>query len=202
MARCWPPWMLAPAARAFGVPLARWQSVLAATREWAERVGTQEVRVAVAGVDPGYDSEPATVAMLIGNPPWARFVAPQQPAALLLSHDRPSLYLWTIEDAETEALLGRVGEQVWQQPLGAGRPDARLYRLPPAASADLGIPLTPLSPEPVFDAGLALVGYAFPETIRAGEEAEVTLVWRVFDPSAGGAAARFHGVQSRGHGQR
>ena len=169
-------------ARAFGVPLARWQSVLAATREWAERVGTQEVRVAVAGVDPGYDSEPATVAMLIGNPPWARFVAPQQPAALLLSHDRPSLYLWTIDDKETEALLGRVGEQVWHQPLGMGRADARLYRLPPAASADLGIPLTQLSPEPVFDAGLELAGYAFPETVRAGEEAVITLVWRVLDP--------------------
>jgi hypothetical protein len=169
-------------ARAFGVPLARWQSVLAATREWAARVGTQEVRVAVAGVDPGYDSEPATVAMLIGNPPWARFVAPQQPAALLLSHDRPSLYLWTIDDKETEALLGRVGEQVWQQPLGMGRADARLYRLPPAVSADLGIPLTQLSPEPVFDAGLELAGYAFPETVRAGEEAVITLVWRVLDP--------------------
>ena len=169
-------------ARAFGVPLARWQDVTSATREWAARLGTQEVRVAVDGVDPGYDSEPAAVAMLIGSPPWARFVAPQEPAALLLSHERPSLYLWTIEDAETEALLGRVGEQVWQQSLGAGRADARLYRLPPAASADLGIPLTPLSPEPAFDAGMALVGYAFPETIHAAEEAEVTLVWRVLDP--------------------
>jgi len=71
---------------------------------------------------------------------------------------------------------------VWQQPLGMGRADARLYRLPPAASADLGIPLTQLSPEPVFDAGLELAGYAFPETVRAGEEAVITLVWRVLDP--------------------
>ena len=78
---------------------ARWQEVLALTRESAARLGTQEVRVAVAGVDPGYDSEPAAVAMLLGNPPWARFVAPQEPAALLLSHDHPSLYLWAIEDA-------------------------------------------------------------------------------------------------------
>ena len=57
-------------ARAFGVPLARWQQVLTATRESAVDLGTQEVRVAVDGVDPGYDSEPAAVAMLIGNPPW------------------------------------------------------------------------------------------------------------------------------------
>jgi hypothetical protein len=169
-------------ARAFGVPFARWQGVLAATREWASLLGTQEVRVAVDGTDPGYDSEPATVAMLIGNPPWARFVAPQQPAALLLSHERSSLYLWTIDDKETETLLDRVGEQVWQQSLGSGRADARLYHLPPATSADLGIPLTPLSPEPVFDAGMALMGYAFPETFQAGEEAVITLVWRVLDP--------------------
>lgn len=171
-------------ARAFGVPLARWQSVLSATRDWAARLGTQEVRVAVNGLDPGYDSEAATVALLIGNPPWARFVAPQQPAALLLSQERPSLYLWTVADAETEALLGRVGELIWQQPLGVGRPDARLYRLPPAQDADLGIPLTQLAPEPVFDVGLALAAYAFPKTIRAGDEVEVTLVWRVLDPSA------------------
>jgi hypothetical protein len=157
--------------------------MLAATREWASRLGTLEVRVAVDGLDPGYDGEPAAVALLIGNPPWARFVSPQEPAALLLSHARSSLYLWTIEDAETEGLLDRAGELVWSQPLGADRPDARLYRLPPAESADLGLPLVRLSPEPVFDAGLALTGYAFPEAAEAGEEAEVTLVWRVLDPT-------------------
>ncbi len=171
-------------ASAFGVPLSRWQETLATTRDWAARLGTQEVRVAVDGVDPGYDSEPAAVAMLIGSPPWARFVSPQQPAALLLAHDRPSLYLWAIQDAGTEALLDRVGELVWERPLGAGHAAARLYRLPPAESADLGIPLVRLSPEPVFDAGMALVGYAFPETVKAEEAAEVTLVWRVLDPSS------------------
>ena len=169
-------------AQAFGIPLARWQEVLALTRESAARLGTQEVRVAVAGVDPGYDSEPAAVAMLLGNPPWARFVAPQEPAALLLSHDHPSLYLWAIEDAETEALLGKVGELVWRKPLGDGHAAASLYRLPPAEAADLGIPLVQLSPEPVFDAGMALIGYAFPDSVHAGEETEVTLVWRVLDP--------------------
>ena len=171
-------------ARAFGVPLARWQQVLTATREAAVDLGTQEVRVAVNGVDPGYDSEPAAVAMLLGSPPWARFVAPQAPAALLLSHDRPSLYLWAIEDPGTEALLNTVGELIWQQPLGEGHAAASLYRLPPAETADLGIPLTRLSPEPVFDAGMALIGYAFPESAHAGDEMEVTLLWRVLDPSS------------------
>jgi hypothetical protein len=170
-------------AQAFGVPLARWQQVLTATRESAARLGTQEVRVAVAGVDPGYDSEPAAVAMLLGSPPWARFVAPQEPAALLLAHDRPSLYLWAIEDPGTEALLGKVGELIWRQPLGDGHAAASLYRLPPAETANLGIPLVKLSPEPVFDAGMALVGYAFPESAGAGEENVVTLVWRVLDSS-------------------
>ena len=169
-------------ARAFGVPLARWQQVLTATREAAVDLGTQEVRVAVDGVDPGYDSEPAAVAMLIGSPPWARFVAPQEPAALLLAHDRPSLYLWAIDDPGTEALLGKVGELIWQKPLGDGHAAASLYRLPPAGSADLGIPLVRLSPEPVFDAGMALIGYAFSEPARAGDEMEVTLLWRVLDP--------------------
>jgi hypothetical protein len=169
-------------ARAFGVPLARWQQVLTATRELATELGTQEVRVAVDGVDPGYDSEPAAVAMLIGSPPWARFVAPQEPAALLLSLDRPSLYLWAIKDPGTEALLGQVGELIWQKPLGDGHAAASLYRLPPAEAADLGIPLVRLSPEPVFDAGMALIGYAFPESAHAGEEIEVTLLWRVLDP--------------------
>ena len=171
-------------ARAYGVPLARWQEVLALTRESAARLGTQEVRVAVAGMDPGYDSEPAAVAMLLGSPPWARFVAPQEPAALLLSHDHPSLYLWAIEDPGTEALLGKVGELVWRKPLGDGHADATLYRLPPAETADLGIPLVKLSPEPVFDAGMALSGYAFPESAHAGDEIEVTLLWRVLDPPA------------------
>ena len=152
------------------------------TRESAVDLGTQEVRVAVAGVDPGYDSEPAAVAMLLGSPPWARFVAPQEPAALLLSHDRPSLYLWAIEDPGTEVLLGKVGELIWQQPLGDGHAAASLYRLPPAEAADLGIPLVKLSPEPVFDVGMALIGYAFPESARAGDEIEVTLLWRVLDP--------------------
>ena len=169
-------------ARAFGVPLARWQQVLTATREAAVDLGTQEVRVAVDGVDPGYDSEPAAVAMLLGSPPWARFVAPQEPAALLLSHDRPSLYLWAIEDPGTEALLNKVGELIWQKPLGEGHAAASLYRLPPAETADLGIPWVKLTPEPVFDAGMALIGYAFPESARAGDEIEVTLLWRVLDP--------------------
>lgn len=170
-------------ATAFGVPLSRWQETLATTRAWAAQLGVQEVRVAVDGVDPGYDSEPAVVAMLLGSPPWARFVSPQRPAALLLAHDRPSLYLWAIRDAGTEVLLDRVGELVWERPLGDGHAEARLYRLPPAESADLGLPLVRLAPEPVFDAGLALVGYAFPETVKAEEAAEVTLVWRVLDPS-------------------
>ena len=71
---------------------------------------------------------------------------------------------------------------IWQKPLGDGHAAASLYRLPPAEAADLGIPLVKLSPEPVFDAGMALIGYAFPESAHAGDEIEVTLLWRVLDP--------------------
>jgi hypothetical protein len=167
---------------AFGIPLAQWQATLATTRAWAAQLETDQVRVAVEGVDPGYASEPAAVALLIGNPPWARFVAPQSPAALLLAHDRPSLYLWAIEDPETEALLRRAGEVVWQAPAYEGHAPVHLYHLPPAAEADLGLRVTRLTPEPVFDVGLALAGYAFPDALQGEEGGIVTLIWRVTDP--------------------
>lgn len=166
----------------FGVPLTRWRETLAVIQDWAARLGTQEVRVAVDGVDPGYDNEPAAVALLIGNPPWARFVAPQTPASLLLSQDRPSLYFWAIQDPATEALLDQAGAVVWETPLGEGHAPARLYRLPAAVDADLGLAFTRLDPAPIFDAGIALVGYAFPVDIRPEKEAVVTLVWRVLEP--------------------
>lgn len=166
----------------FGVPLARWRETLAVTQDWAARLGTQQVRIAVDGVDPGYDNEPAAVALLIGSPPWARFVAPQTPASLLLSQDRPSLYLWAIQDPTTEALLDQAGTVVWEAPLGDGHAPARLYRLPAAADADLGLAVTRLDPAPTFDAGIALVGYAFPADVKPEAEAVVTLIWRVLEP--------------------
>ncbi len=165
---------------AFGVSLKRWQVTLAEARSWAARLGTQEIRVAVDGVDPGYDGEPAAVALLVGNPPWARFVAPASPPALLLSYDRPSLYLWTIHSPETEQALDRLGERVWECELAEGHAPARLYRLPPAQAADLGIQR--LDPLPAFDAGLALIGYRFSDAAQAEKPFQVTLVWRVLDP--------------------
>jgi hypothetical protein len=169
-------------ATTFGPPLARWNTVLAAARGWAGRLDTQEVRVAVNGVDPGYDGEPAAVAALIGNPPFARFVAPTTPPALLLAHDRPSLYLWTVDAPATERQLGEFGAVVWTGELAAGRPPARLYRLPPATAAALEI--QPLAPAPVFDVGLMLLGYKLPEAARAGAPFQATMVWRVLDPPA------------------
>jgi hypothetical protein len=163
-----------------GVPLRTWQQVTGAARNLARAEGTQEVRVAVRGVDPGYDGEPAAVATLIGNPPFARFVAPTSPPALLLSYDRPSLYLWTIDAPQTEARLRQLGEQVWEMSMAPGRPLARIYRLPPADGQALNY--TPLEPAPVFDAGMMLLGYRFPENARADEPVPVTLVWRVLEP--------------------
>lgn len=166
-------------AAAFGAPLARWQNVLTETRAWARQLGTDQVRVAVRGVDPGQQSDPAAVATLIGNPPFARFVAPASPPALLLADGRESLYLWTLQDAETETWLERLGDRVWEGTLAADLPPARLYRLPPASLADLRA--LSLDPPADFDAGLSLVGYRLPENARAGEPFEVTLVWKVLD---------------------
>jgi 4-amino-4-deoxy-L-arabinose transferase-like glycosyltransferase len=167
---------------AFGIPLRRWQEVLAEARAWAARLNTQEIRVAVQGVDPGYESEPAVVATLIGNPPWARFVAPTSPTALLLAYEHPSLYLWTIHAPEAEQALQRWGELVWEGRLANGHPPARFYRLPAASQVNLG--LTLLDPQPVFDVGIALMGYSFPPVARAGRPLQVTLAWRVLNPPA------------------
>jgi hypothetical protein len=165
---------------AFGVPLQRWQAMLSEARSWATRLGTQEIRVAVQGVDPGYDSEPAVVAALIGNPPWARFVAPAAPAALLLAYERPSLYLWTLQAPEAEQALRQWGELVWEGVLASDHPPARLYRLPAANQVDLRF--IPLSPQPTFNVGMALMGYIFPTVAEADQPLQVTLIWRVFDP--------------------
>jgi hypothetical protein len=167
-------------ASTFGPPLKRWTEATVQARAWAARLDVQEVRVAVNGVDPGYQGEPAAIASLIGSPPFARFVEPSSPAALLLAHDRPSLYLWAVDAAETEARLAQIGERVWEGVLVQGRAPVRLYRLPSATALDLGVQR--LEPPPTFDAGLSLIGYALPVDARAGQPFQVTLVWRVLDP--------------------
>ena len=169
-------------AATFGPPLGRWIEAVDAARLWAGRLGTQEVRVAVNGVDPGYEGEPAAVAALIGNPPFARFVAPTSPPALLLAHGRPSLYLWAVDAAEAERRLAELGELVWAGELAAGHPPARLYRLPPATA--IGLEYATFERPPVFDCGLMLLGYRLPAAARGGEPLEVTLIWRVLEPPA------------------
>ncbi len=163
--------------QAFGVSLQRWQQALSEARDWSEQLGTEEIRVAVDGVDPGQDGEPAVVALLIGNPPWARFVEPTSPAAILMKYDQPSLYLWTLDAPETEAKLAELGDEVWTEQLAEGHPPAHLYRLPALTESDLSF--TPLDPAPVFDTGLALLGYVFPDDADASAPVEVALIWQV-----------------------
>lgn len=160
---------------AFGVPLARWQDTMTVVREWATRLGLEQVRVAAHGVDPGYENEPAVVASLIGHPPLARFVAPSSPPALLLSADQESLYLWLLGDAEGETQLAALGERVWEGFLAHGLPRPRLYRLPAFHPAAFGITLSP-KPAVFADAGIELTGYRL---TTDGESAEAVLVWRV-----------------------
>ncbi|MEZ4705750.1 MAG: hypothetical protein R3A44_01010 [Caldilineaceae bacterium] len=166
---------------ASGVTLRGWQQALATARAQAARDQTQEVRVAVHGVDPGYESEPAVVATLLGSPPFARFVAPSSPPALLFAHDRPSLYFWAIDAPATEAQLQQWGQLMATEPL-ADRGAARLYRIPPFS--ELPFDYTQLNPAPTFDAGMALLGYHFPPDAKADQPLQITLIWRVLEPPA------------------
>jgi len=165
--------------QAFGVSLQRWQQTLHEARDWSERLETEEIRVAVDGVDPGQDGEPAVVALLIGNPPWARFVEPTSPAAVLMKYDQPSLYLWALDAPETEAKLASLSDKVWSQELADGRPPAHLYHLPALTESDLSY--TALDPAPVFDTGLALLGYVLPEYADKSAPVQVTLIWQVHE---------------------
>jgi len=191
-------------AQASGISLKRWQSTLAATREWAERLGMDQVKVVVRGVDPGQESDPAAVASLIGSPPYARFLTTKYSwagtAPLLLSDAGESLYLWTLDAPAAGSPLAALGDMVWQGELAQGLPAARLYRmppastLPPAASAHLNF--TPLDPPATFDAGLQLLGYTFPvrpltppasatgPASQGNQPVEVSLVWHIQDPPA------------------
>ncbi|MFN8439713.1 MAG: hypothetical protein U0175_03035 [Caldilineaceae bacterium] len=168
-----------------GSPLRFWSRALQQVHTTAKASGTNEVRVAVHGVDPGYDGEPAIVATLIGNPPFARFVAPASPPALLFSYDRPSLYFVGFpkaesEFAETERSMQQWGELVWQGDVSRGELSARLYRLPTFAAT--GFNYMPVAGSPTFDAGMQLLGYRFPEVANADQPVVVTLIWHVLEP--------------------
>ncbi len=161
----------------FGRPLSQWQAAADAANDWAAKLGLEQVKVLADGVDPGQDGEPAAIAALIGNPPYARFLnLSGQSPALLLHARQPSLYLTT--GRKMQPVLEDLGEEIWR---GEGDDAIRLYKLPAAADANLS--LTPLPQPQVFDAGMALVGYAFPQPWPAGQTVLATLAWRVTDPS-------------------
>jgi hypothetical protein len=107
-------------------------------------------------------------------------VAPGSPPALLLKEGKESLYLWTIAASETEHLLATRGTKVWEGTMANGRPPARLYRLPSAEQS--GLVYRPLTPTPVFAAGMELLGYDIPADIKVNTPFEITLIWRVQDP--------------------
>ena len=161
-----------------GRPLSEWQAAAMAANLWADKLAVEQVKVLVHGVDPGQDGEPAAIADLIGNPPYARFLnlSGEHPA-LLLHAEQPSLYLSALP--EMTGTLEALGEEVWR---GDGPEPLRLYLLPSAPQA--GLPVTRLPAPRAFDVGMALTGYAFPQPWPAGERVLVTLVWRVLDPPA------------------
>ncbi len=157
----------------FGRPLQDWQEALGEANGWAQKLGLDQVKVLAQGVDPGQDGEPAAIASLIGNPPYARFLDLGGPTPGLLLHaTQPSLYLTT--SSTMDALLTALGEEVWR---GSGAEPMRLYLLPSAP--DSGIQAR-LLPEPQnFDVGASLIGYAFPDPWPANEPVQVILVWRM-----------------------
>ncbi len=161
----------------FGRPLQDWQEGLTTANRWANELHLNQIKVLARGVDPSQDSEPAAIAALIGNPPYARFLDLSGPTPGLLLHvEEPSLYL--ITGPQMDVILAQVGEEVWQEQKAD---PLRLYLLPP--STDVHLPIQRLSPPPTFDLGVSLIGYAFPTPWPAGEPVQVTLVWRMQNPT-------------------
>jgi len=162
----------------FGRPLRTWQAALSTANVQAAKLRVQQVKVLVNGVDPGQNGDAAAVADLIGNPPYARFLqlSGQNPA-LLLHADQPSLYLSARSDMN--GMLEALGREVWR---GAGAEPMRLYLLPPAS--EMSVPFTRLPEPAVFDVGMALVGFAFPEPWASNRPTTATLVWQVITPAA------------------
>jgi hypothetical protein len=172
-----------------GTPLRAWRVGVRVAEQAAAQAQTEEIRFAVSGLDPAFDGEAATVAALIGNPPYARFVAPEGGAtgasSILLNYTQPSLYYWTLDAPAAEEILAAWGERIWQGNPRAGEPAARLYRLPPYTALDLvAIAMEGVTPGrgPIFDVGLELLAVDFPPTIQAGQPAHFRLIWRVLEP--------------------
>ncbi|HID34762.1 MAG TPA: hypothetical protein EYP25_09405 [Anaerolineae bacterium] len=160
----------------FGRPLRDWQEATAQANAWTQKLALNQVKVLAQGVDPGQDGEPAAIAALIGNPPYARFLDLSGPTPGLLLHaQQPSLYLTTSD--EMGALLASLGERVWE---GRSPAPLRLYLLPSAPEAAMSA--RPLSLPNAFDVGVSLTGYAFPDPWPAQVPVPVMLVWHMQAP--------------------
>jgi len=130
---------------AFGRPLKDWQEAVAQANSWAAAWGLNQVKVLAQGVDPAQDGEPAAIAALIGNPPYARFLDLSGPTPGFLLHaEQPSLYLTTVSTMDD--VLVSLGEELWR---GRGAHPLRLYQLPSAR--DAGIPIHRLPEPSAFD---------------------------------------------------
>ncbi len=161
----------------FGRPLRDWQEGLTAANRWANELHLNQIKVLARGVDPSQESEPAAIAALIGNPPYARFLNLSGPTPGFLLHvEDPSLYLTT--GPEMDAVLTSLGQEVWR---GQRADPLHLYLLPSAAAVNL--PIQPLSSPAAFDLGITLIGYRFPNPWPVDEPVQVTLVWRMQNPT-------------------
>jgi len=96
--------------------------------------------------------------------------------ALLLHATEPSIYL--VDTPAMEPLLKKLGKEIWHD---QGKSPLRLYLLPSAEMID--IPVTTLSESKVFDIGIALQAYAFPQPWPEDKPNLATLVWHVQQPA-------------------
>ena len=159
----------------FGRPLRAWQEALDEANGWAQKLGLDQVKVLAQGVDPGQDGEPAAIASLIGNPPYARFLELRDPMPGLLLHaSQPSLYLTT--SSAMNPILETMGKEIWR---GEGVAPLRLFLLPSASEAEVTFHV--LAEPQAFDVGATLIGYYFPEPWPMGQPVQAMLVWRMDD---------------------
>ncbi len=161
----------------FGHPLRDWQAAADAAVTWATKLDVDQVKTPIFADIPEVSSTAAAVSDLLPHHLHPRFFYPKIDApALLLHASEPSLYL--VETSDMTPVLAQLGQEVWR---GQGDDPLLLYLLPAAPKIELSTTLLP--DRPVFDVGMALQAYAFPQPWPAGESVLATLVWRVTQPA-------------------
>ncbi|MDP3045914.1 MAG: hypothetical protein Q8O07_00340 [Chloroflexota bacterium] len=162
----------------FGIPLASWQRVAEQARQEARSAGVSEVFGLTEGHQPRYDEKPAILDYLLRPELSPRWLPLRPSYFLILPVGRPSLYLATLDDSWLHQGLSRLGNLKADIRMADGRQRARLYAIPTYSPAQV-IGLPPIQADVSFSTGLRLVGYAAPQTVRAGATLSITTYWLI-----------------------